>query len=233
MVAALLAGLGDLVLVAVEVDHLVQQCRAGLLLGPVDELGAQVDLIHALGLGLPNLLGGAVAVGLRRSLDGDHGLGQLALEVDRVELVEDVLQGRDGLAHLHGVGGIVLGAILGLLVGLGLVSRLALRLLLGSVAGLSRLTALVVAQQVVGLVGRGLVLGSGGRGLLVDGPAAVVGGGGHDGGLGVELVGGHGENLAVLLVDLDDLTDLLGLLVDDLLVGDNGHVLHFVFLLIM
>ena len=231
MVAAVLASLLQVVLAAIEVNHFVKHGRRSVLARTIQELGADIDFILALVLAvcalLPNLLSGAMAVGLRRSLDGDYGLGQLALEVDRVELVEDVLQGCDGLAHLHGIGGVSLGALLGLLVGLGLLGgRLVSELALGR-GGL-----LVVAQQVVGPAGLGLVLGSGGLGLLVERPAAVVGGGGHDGGLGVGLVHGDGENLAVLLVNADDLADLLGLLVDDLLVGDDGHVLHFVFLLI-
>ena len=61
VVAAILAGVSDLVFGAEEVDHLMQQGRAGGFLRAVDELGAEVDLIHALILGLPDLLGGAIA----------------------------------------------------------------------------------------------------------------------------------------------------------------------------
>ena len=84
VVAAILAGVGNLVFGAEEVDHFMQQGRAGRFLRAIDELGAEIDLIHALVLGLPDLLGGAMAVRFRRSLNSDDRTGQLALEVDRV-----------------------------------------------------------------------------------------------------------------------------------------------------
>ena len=125
VVAAILAGVGDLVFGAEEVNHLMQQGRAGGFLRAVDEFGAEVDLIHALVLRLPDLLGGAMAVRFRRGLNGDDRTGQLALEVDRVELVEDRLEGGDRLAHLHRLGLVLRGRGLGpRLFGLGLGSGL-------------------------------------------------------------------------------------------------------------
>ena len=200
VVAAILAGVGDLVFGAEEVNHLVQQGRAGGVLRAVDELGAEVDLIHALVLRLPDLLGGAMAIGFRRGLNGDDRTRQLALEVDRVELVEDRLEGGDRLAHLHRLGLVFRGRGLGLrLFGLGL----------GSSFG-------------------NLLFG--GR-FFVEAPAAIVRSGSHAGGLSGRLACGNGEDFAILFVDLDDQANLVGLLVDDLLVQHGSHVLHFYILL--
>ena len=178
----------------------MQQGRAGGFLRAVDELGAEVDLIHALVLGFPDLLGGAMTVRFRRGLNGDDRTGQLALEVDRVELVEDRLEGGDRLAHLHRLRLVLRGR------------GLSLRLL-------------------------GLGLGSGLGDLLFGGrlfaktPAAIIGSGGHAVRLGGGLARGNGKDFAVLFVDLDDQADLVGLLVDDLLVQHGSHVLHLYILL--
>ena len=67
--------------------------------------------------------------------------------------------------------------------------------------------------------------------LFVELPATVIACSGHDTRLGVRLVRGNGVNLAILLVNAYDQTDLVGLLVDNLLVSDNAHVFHYVCLL--
>ena len=197
VVAAILTGVGDLVFGAEEVNHLVQQGRAGGFLRAVDELGAEVDLIHALVLGFPDLLGGAMAVRFRRGLNGDDRTRQLAFEVDRVELVEDRLEGGDRLTHFHRFG-------------------------------------LVLRSRGLGLrlfnLGLGVGLLFGGR-LFAEAPAAIIGSRGHAARLSGGLVHGNGEDFAVLFIDLDDQTDLVGLLVDDLLVQHGSHVLHFYILL--
>ena len=200
VVAAILAGVSNFVFGAEEVNHLMQQGRAGGFLRAVDELGAEVDLIHALILGLPDLLSGAMAVRFRRGLNGDDRTGQLALEVDRVELVEDRLESSDRLAHLHRLGLVLRGRGLGLrLFGLGLSG------------GLGDLLF-------------------GGR-LFAEAPAAIIGSRGHAGRLSGGLARGNGEDFAVLFIDLDDQANLVGLLVDDLLVQHGSHVLHFYILL--
>ena len=200
VVAAILAGVSDLVFGAEEVDHLMQQGRAGGFLRAVDELGAEVDLIHALILGLPDLLGGAMAVRFRRGLNGDDRTGQLALEVDRVELVEDRLESGDRLAHLHQLGLVLCGRGLGL-----------------------RLFGLRLGNGLDGLLF--------GDRLFAEAPAAIIGSGGHAGRLSGGLARGNGEDFAVLFIDLDDQADLVGLLVDDLLVQHDAHILHLYFLL--
>ena len=200
VVAAILAGVSDLVFGAEEVDHLMQQGRAGGFLRAVDELGAEVDLIHALVLGFPDLLGRAMAVRFRRGLNGDDRTGQLALEVDCVELVEDRLEGGDRLAHLHRLRLVLRGRGLSLrLFGLGLSGSLGDLLF-------------------------------GGR-LFAEAPAAIIGSRGHAGRLSGGLARGNGEDFAVLFIDLDDQANLVGLLVDDLLVQHGSHVLHFYILL--
>ena len=67
--------------------------------------------------------------------------------------------------------------------------------------------------------------------LLIEFPATVIACSGHDTRLGVRLIHGDRVNLAILLVNAHDQTDLVGLLVDNLLVSDNAHVFHCVCLL--
>ena len=67
--------------------------------------------------------------------------------------------------------------------------------------------------------------------LFVELPATVIACSSHDTRLSVRLVHGDGVNLAILLVNAHDQTDLVGLLVDNLLVSDNAHVFHYVCLL--
>ena len=196
VVATILASVSNFVFGAEEVNHLMQQGRAGGFLRAVDELGAEVDLIHALILGLPDLLGGAMAVRFRRGLNGDDRTGQLALEVDRVELVEDRLESGDRLAHLHRLGLVLRGRGLGL-----------------------RLFSLRLG---------GLLLSDR---FFAEAPAAIIGSGGHAGRLSGGLARRNGEDFAILFVNLDDQANLVGLLVDDLLVQHGSHVLHFYILL--
>ena len=84
----------------------------------------------------------------------------------------------------------------------------------------------VVSLRLNNLIDRGLSLR-----LLVELPATVIACGSHDTRLGVRLVHGDGVNLAILLVNAHDQTDLVGLLVNNLLVSDNAHVFHYVCLL--
>ena len=96
----------------------------------------------------------------------------------------------------------------------------------------------VVSLRLSNLIDRGLGLrlsnlidrGLGLR-LLVELPATVIACSSHDTRLGARLVHGDGVNLAILLVNAHDQTDLVGLLIDNLLVSDNAHVFHYVCLL--
>ena len=170
----------------------MEQRRTGVLFWAVDKLSAKVDFIHGRRFTLPDLLSGAMAVCLRRSLNGDNRARQLALEVDRVELVKDVLEGGDRLAHLHEI--------------IGRSVQLSLNRFVHGFG--CRLDILLLA------------------GFLKESPTSVISGRCHDSRLRVELIGGHGGDFAILLVNRGHKTNLAALFVDDFLFIDDSHVLH-------